>query len=274
MLSQEISNVQPKIPPIYIKDDIDFFDFCKKIKPFTDPDGFNTKSPFTLADIIGVGIGIGVGRRNVIIGKWQNIRDAFIRSLKKKSGQGYTKNYIYSEQLKFLLKIAQKDDTESSIIEEESTEDINVEDNVSEEVISYRSSLAKKNKQKEERRNKRHAEDDLDMEIIKALKTCDTPPDEDQSFFNTILPSVQVMTEDEKYEFRISVLKLVHDIKKKRNNFNNTSFANQPRGPQYCVSSTPINFQQNVTPEYTSMSNTSETQQSCSSFFANYDLNE
>ncbi|KAL4085161.1 hypothetical protein QTP88_027453 [Uroleucon formosanum] len=44
MLSQEISNVQPKIPPIYIKADIDFFDFCKKIKPFTDPDGFNTKS--------------------------------------------------------------------------------------------------------------------------------------------------------------------------------------------------------------------------------------
>ncbi|KAL4085137.1 hypothetical protein QTP88_027429 [Uroleucon formosanum] len=44
MLSQEISNVQPKIPPIYIKDDIDFFDFCKKIKPFNDPDGFNTKS--------------------------------------------------------------------------------------------------------------------------------------------------------------------------------------------------------------------------------------
>jgi len=44
MLSQEISNVQPKIPPKYIKDDIDFFDFCKKIKPFTGPDGFNTKS--------------------------------------------------------------------------------------------------------------------------------------------------------------------------------------------------------------------------------------
>ncbi|CAH1713632.1 unnamed protein product [Aphis gossypii] len=44
MQSQEISNVQPKIPPIYIKDNIDFFDFCKKIKPFTDPEGFNTKS--------------------------------------------------------------------------------------------------------------------------------------------------------------------------------------------------------------------------------------
>ncbi|KAF0704463.1 Uncharacterized protein FWK35_00033326, partial [Aphis craccivora] len=39
MQSQEISNVQPKIPPIYIKRDIDFFDFCKKIKPFTDPKG-------------------------------------------------------------------------------------------------------------------------------------------------------------------------------------------------------------------------------------------
>lgn len=44
MQSQEISNVQPKIPPIYIKGDINFFDFCKKIKPFTDPEGFNTKS--------------------------------------------------------------------------------------------------------------------------------------------------------------------------------------------------------------------------------------
>lgn len=83
--------------------------------------------------------------RDLIIGKWHNIRDAFIRSLKKKSGQGYTKNYIYSEQLKCLLKIAQKDNTESSIIEEESTENINVDDNVSEEVIiSNRSPLAKK----------------------------------------------------------------------------------------------------------------------------------
>jgi len=44
MQSQEISNVQPKIPPIYIKGNIDFFDFCKKIKTFTDPEGFNTKS--------------------------------------------------------------------------------------------------------------------------------------------------------------------------------------------------------------------------------------
>jgi hypothetical protein len=45
MQSQEISNVQPKIPhTIYIKGDIDFFDFCKKIKSFTDPEGFITKS--------------------------------------------------------------------------------------------------------------------------------------------------------------------------------------------------------------------------------------
>ncbi|KAL4125770.1 hypothetical protein QTP88_010010 [Uroleucon formosanum] len=54
MLSQEISNVQPKIPPIFIKDDIDFFDFCKKIKPFTDPDGFNTKSSSSDAKIMDI----------------------------------------------------------------------------------------------------------------------------------------------------------------------------------------------------------------------------
>lgn len=36
-----------KIPPIYIKSTIDFFDFCKQIKPLTEPEGFTTKSSST-----------------------------------------------------------------------------------------------------------------------------------------------------------------------------------------------------------------------------------
>jgi hypothetical protein len=44
MQTQENAIVQPKIPPIYITDNIDYFDFCKKIKPLTDPEGFNTKN--------------------------------------------------------------------------------------------------------------------------------------------------------------------------------------------------------------------------------------
>jgi len=45
MQSQENTIVQPKIYlPIYIKGDIDYFNFCKNIKPLTDAEGFNTKS--------------------------------------------------------------------------------------------------------------------------------------------------------------------------------------------------------------------------------------
>lgn len=46
--------------------------------------------------------------------KWSNIRDAFMRSLRTKSGQAAKKKYIYTEHLNFLLKVAQKDETESN----------------------------------------------------------------------------------------------------------------------------------------------------------------
>lgn len=48
------------------------------------------------------------------MGKWSNIRDSFLRSLRTKSGDGAKRSYIYSEHLQFLLKIAQKDLTESN----------------------------------------------------------------------------------------------------------------------------------------------------------------
>lgn len=46
--------------------------------------------------------------------KWANVRDAFMRSLRTKSGQAATKSYIYGEHLQFLLKVAQKDTTYSN----------------------------------------------------------------------------------------------------------------------------------------------------------------
>ena len=38
-----------------------------------------------------------------------------MKSLKKKSGQGTSKKYIYHDNLQFLMKIVQKDDTVSSM---------------------------------------------------------------------------------------------------------------------------------------------------------------
>jgi hypothetical protein len=58
----------------------------------------------------------------LITAKWQNIRDSFVKSLKKKSGQSANKKYLYHDNLLFLLKIVQKDDTQSSIDE---SQDVN-----------------------------------------------------------------------------------------------------------------------------------------------------
>lgn len=50
----------------------------------------------------------------MIMNKWANIRDAFLRSLRTKTGKGARKKYIYSEHLQFLLKLAEKEETESN----------------------------------------------------------------------------------------------------------------------------------------------------------------
>jgi len=62
---------------------------------------------------------------NLIKEKWNNTHDAFVRSLRKKSGEAAIKKYLYADFLQFLLKITEKDETESSICGEgknESTE--------------------------------------------------------------------------------------------------------------------------------------------------------
>jgi len=48
---------------------------------------------------------------NLIKEKRNNTRDAFVRSLRKKSGQAATKKYLYADFLQFLLKITEKDET-------------------------------------------------------------------------------------------------------------------------------------------------------------------
>ena len=57
--------------------------------------------------------------------KWNITRDAFGISLRKKSGQAALKKYLYADFFQCLLKITEKDETESSICGEgknESTE--------------------------------------------------------------------------------------------------------------------------------------------------------
>nr|CAI5828710.1 unnamed protein product [Callosobruchus analis] len=47
----------------------------------------------------------------IITGKWQNIRDSFIKYLRKKSGEARKKKYIYNDNLTCLLKVVKPDET-------------------------------------------------------------------------------------------------------------------------------------------------------------------
>lgn len=50
-----------------------------------------------------------------IMKKWENIRDAFTRSLKTKTGDAAKSSYEYGEHLQFLLKSSKKEETFSRL---------------------------------------------------------------------------------------------------------------------------------------------------------------
>jgi len=54
---------------------------------------------------------------------------------------------------------------------------------------------------------------DIDREILKALSSSNTAPDEDETFFISVIPAVRRMSEEEKLDFHMTVLQLIKDIK-------------------------------------------------------------
>lgn len=61
-------------------------------------------------------------------------------------------------------------------------------------------------------RKKPRLQEDIDQEILKALRRTKTTPDEDEAFFISITPTVRKMSEEDKLEFRMGVLQLIKDI--------------------------------------------------------------
>jgi hypothetical protein len=106
--------------------------------------------------------------------------------LRKKSGQAATKNYLYADFLQFLLKISDKDETESSICgegknvctetqEEEETE-------IAVQQMDEASTSSRGAGTLQHRRRKTTKEnDEIDRKIPKSLEKME--PDEDEAFF-------------------------------------------------------------------------------------------
>ncbi|KAI4470649.1 hypothetical protein MML48_1g12733 [Holotrichia oblita] len=145
----------------------------------------------------------------------------FCKVSKEKSGQATKKKHLYHDNLtfllKFLLKVVQSDDTESSIngsqhkhhsqlSEPQDADEVEVEI----EVQAQRNVGARPKKGRETTKKPRLQE--LDQRILRALEH---PRDEDEAFFISITPSVRKMSEEDKLEFRVNVLQLI----RRQNNY-------------------------------------------------------
>ncbi|XP_018580147.2 uncharacterized protein LOC108917847 [Anoplophora glabripennis] len=151
-----------------------------------------------------------------IHGKWQNVRDAFVKSLKKRSVHPTVRTYLYHEKLQFLMKVLQRDGEESSPHLHSTSDEAKAER--TEESVSAKVDDACNI------RKRLRLQEDMDQEILKALRSTKTAPDEDEAFFISITPTVQKMSEEDKLEFRMGVLQLIKDINRKGKDLADSAF--------------------------------------------------
>ncbi|XP_078042231.1 uncharacterized protein LOC144472772 [Augochlora pura] len=161
--------------------------------------------------------------------KWKNIKDAFMRSIRKRSKSGQAdcaKQYIYYNQLSFLLKPrninagngvgygtmsqTEGDNSDSSHNDITSTQ----RTRNSHEFANVKNPLS-------ELQSKRRRKEMLDQRLTNCLTTpiaqhpqnnYETQLDEDRAFFDSLLPTVRSFNIHNKLEFRTEVLKLVKNI--------------------------------------------------------------
>ncbi|XP_060858140.1 uncharacterized protein LOC132935564 [Metopolophium dirhodum] len=151
-----------------------------------------------------------------LIKKWRNIKDNYTKSKKKNkttSGQGSNlgRRYIYDRQLSFLLTAGAITNTQGSFDGNDEQEDTELLANQSNEEAETPPSYTQSSSSKK----RKH---DLESSLIDYLNTpipsqiITTPapePNPDRSFFDSILPSIANLTEDQKIEFRCEVLNII-----------------------------------------------------------------
>jgi hypothetical protein len=134
--------------------------------------------------------------------------------LRKKSGQAATKKYLYADCLQFLLKVTEKDGTESSLLGEGNN--VCTETRAEEEMVHAVQEMDEASTSGgdagtlQHRRRKASKVDEIERKILKSEKL---EPDEDEAFFISVLPYVRQLSPDDKIDFRIVVLKAIKDIK-------------------------------------------------------------
>ncbi|CAH2060646.1 unnamed protein product, partial [Iphiclides podalirius] len=153
----------------------------------------------------------------LILNKWTNIRDTFVKTLKIKMGKP-KKKYLFHDHLKFLTKVTR---------EEECPVEYNVDVPLSffkmerEERVRSNGHSRKRARHTEDEEEGRTPARELDQNSDMDLTYVDETNDprvmnEDEAFFASLLPTVVKYNEDERLEFRMEVLGVMKSIKEKR----------------------------------------------------------
>ena len=164
--------------------------------------------------------------------KWKNIKDCYYKHIKKKTKSGQAaesgRKYIYAQQLSFLQQAAATTETQSSL-QEEQDENMPAE---STEVADSGPGPSERRRELEETRKKKTTKRSIEESLINYMNApipvapVDTNPD--RAFFESMLPCIQLFTEDEKLYFRGEVLNLA-----KRMRLSRTNIPPTPSGGSY-----------------------------------------
>ncbi|XP_045110392.1 uncharacterized protein LOC123504133 [Portunus trituberculatus] len=140
--------------------------------------------------------------------RWRNIRDSFMKDCKKfktehKSGTRPVKyrRYIFADQLSFLKKVG----VEKIASNVPSTRVEDKKDNAAVNEATVQPKVCSKPMKKRKTIS-------LEERMIRFLEDKEEEKDPDYYFFKSILPSVRALQEHQKLEFRMEVLKILHNF--------------------------------------------------------------
>lgn len=154
----------------------------------------------------------------IIMSKWANIRDAFMRSLRTKNGQ-VKKKYLYSEHLQFLLGCQENNEMDNSIMcadDENSMELHERESQSSFHIIDFVDTNSIHDTRKAKRSKRDFDDTEFESSDRSKLKDLESTSNSNENFFISFLPYIYDMTESEKLELHMDILKSIKHIKQNR----------------------------------------------------------
>ncbi|XP_059054844.1 uncharacterized protein LOC131848901 [Achroia grisella] len=161
-------------------------------------------------------------------GKWRNIRDSFVRHVKKKDGK---RGYMYATQLSFLNDIYKPECSDDDIDNDPWPSDADDGHRFKKISLKRRLDLLSESniwnsdcedappstienlKRKRASKNKKHDIEYVDTPYVDASGSAFQIEDEDRSFFESVLPIVRGFDVDQKLEFRSEILGLIKNIR-------------------------------------------------------------